>query len=92
MRENNDLGIFDFDDFTMEMTSNELLLVNGGVCGGGVDCFGSVLWAINQEGNSVPDQTATGSPENDRNNLGVLEMINTELHSTGVYGRLTFGY
>lgn len=56
-----------------------------------MDCFGSVLWAINQEGNSVPDQTATGGPENDRNNLGVLEMINTELHSTGVYGRLTFG-
>jgi hypothetical protein len=38
-----------------------------------------------------PCQTATGSPENDRNNLGVLEMINTELHSTGVYGRLKFG-
>ena len=35
MRENNDLGIFDFDDFAMEMTSTELLLVNGGACGGG---------------------------------------------------------
>jgi hypothetical protein len=49
MRENNDLGIFDFDDFAMEMTSTELLLVNGGAYGVGVDCFGSVLWAINQE-------------------------------------------
>lgn len=91
MWENNDLGIFDFDEFAMEMTSTELLLVNGGACRGGVDCFGSVLWAINQEGNSVPDQTATVGPENDRNNPGVLEMINTELHSTGVYGRLKFG-
>ena len=35
MRVNNDLGIFDFDDFAMEMTSTELLLVNGGACGGG---------------------------------------------------------
>lgn len=35
MRENNALGIFDFDDFAMEMTSTELLLVNGGACGGG---------------------------------------------------------
>ena len=35
MRENYDLGIFDFDDFAMEMTSTELLLVNGGACGGG---------------------------------------------------------
>ena len=35
MRENNDLGIFDFDDFAMEMTSTEVLLVNGGACGGG---------------------------------------------------------
>lgn len=91
MRENNDLGIFDFDDFAMEMTSTELLLVNGGACGVGVDCFGSVLWAINQEWNSVPDQIATGGPENDRNNPGVLEMINTELPSTGVHGRLKFG-
>ena len=113
---------------------------NDPVVDGGVDCSGSVLWAINQEGNSVPDQTAngiytnaelieyidvseikpgdlrflidetgyayhvqvitdffgtrfnaTGGPENDRNNPGVLEMINTELPSTGVYGRLKFG-
>ena len=27
---------------------------------GGVDCSGSVLWAINQEGNNIPDQTANG--------------------------------
>ena len=40
MRENNDLGIFDFDDFAMEMTSTELFLVNGGACGGGFrSCF-----------------------------------------------------
>ena len=39
MRENNDLGIFDFDDFAMEMTSTELLLVNGGACGGGFSGF-----------------------------------------------------
>ena len=37
---NNDLGIFDFDDFAMEMTSTELLLVNGGACGGGSSGFG----------------------------------------------------
>lgn len=42
MRENNALGIFDFDDFALEMTSTELLLENGGACGCGVDCFGSV--------------------------------------------------
>lgn len=40
MRENNDLGIFDFDDFAMEMTSTEQLLVNGGACGGGSSGFG----------------------------------------------------
>ncbi len=39
MRENNDLGIFNFDDFAMEMTSTELLLVNGGACGGGSSGF-----------------------------------------------------
>ena len=27
---------------------------------GGVDCSGSILWAINQEGNNIPDQTANG--------------------------------
>ena len=40
MRENKALGIFDFDDFAMEMTSTELLFVNGGACGGGFrSCF-----------------------------------------------------
>ena len=39
MRENNALGIFDFDDFAMEMTSTELLLVNGEACGGGFSGF-----------------------------------------------------
>jgi hypothetical protein len=44
-----------------------LLLVNGGAYGVGVDCFGSVLWAINQEWNSVPVK-----PQ-----LVVLKMIGT---------------
>lgn len=106
---------------------------------GGVDCSGSVLWAINQEDNNVADQTAqglyentdlieyidasdvrpgdlrflldetgtayhvqvivdgtgarfnaTGGPENTINNPGTLEILNTQLPATGVYGRLNF--
>jgi len=106
---------------------------------GGVDCSGSILWAINQEGNNIPDQSAnalyensnlieyvdssevrpgdlrflldetgtayhvqvivdetgarfnaTGGPENTINNPGTLEILNNQLPSTGVYGRLNF--
>lgn len=35
MRKNYDLGIFEFEDYAMEITSKELILVNGGYCSGG---------------------------------------------------------
>lgn len=57
MRVNNDLGIFDFDDFAMEMTSTELLLVNGGACGGGYTGSGSSYTSSGCGGGNVPSIT-----------------------------------
>ncbi len=38
---------------------------------GGVDCSGAILWAINQEGNNIPDQTA----DDIYNNTELIEYV-----------------
>ena len=41
---------------------------------GGVDCSGAILWAINQEGNNIPDQTA----DDIYNNTELIEYVSPD--------------
>lgn len=83
MRENNDLGIFDFDDFAMEMTSTELFLVNGGACGGGFS-GGSSSVSSSCDGTSKNDvgrNYILGTPTDEQKNQNFYSISKIETYT-----------